>query len=117
MESNKRKYTRNKMWPETEATVFFRDSTGFSSKTANSLKGHVANLGSDGCFIFTAEMVPSGTHVDIVIDFQPDEPVINRLEAAGTVIRSEEKGIAVKFDKLDTEQLGNCILEKLNSIK
>ncbi len=115
MSSLQRKNTRNKVWPETEVHVSFRDKTALNSNTIVRFKAAVDNLGSNGVFIRTPEVLVSGTEVDMKIDFNPGGHPPNYIHARGKVVRVEESGFAVMFTKINVHDLGECIMAKLNS--
>lgn len=115
MEKIDRKHTRNKVWPETEATLSYRDSSFQSSTTNVKIKGNVDNLGAHGMFLVTGETIPTGTEVDILIDFQPGDVVENCINAVGNIVRIDKNGLAIQFSNIDTNRLGECVIEKLNS--
>lgn len=117
MDDQKRKSTRNKVWPETEAQLEFCDKTSMESNSLITIKAYVDNLSANGIFILTEELIPTDTLVDIIIDFEPGEQPPNIIQATGVVVRREEKGVAIEFKMIDTLLLGECILAKLNSKK
>ena len=114
MDQKKRKSTRNKVWPETEVHVKFRDKTALKANSIVRIKAGVDNLGSTGMFVRTEELVPTGTEVELTIDFNPGGKPANYIHAAGKVVRMEKNGFAVMFSKIDTHALGECIMAKLN---
>lgn len=111
----KRKNTRNKVWPETEVLVKYRDKSALHSNSIVSFKAGVDNLGSNGMFIKTEEVVVTGTEVDMKIDFNPGGRPPIYIHAEGTVLRAEKNGFAVMFTHIDVHALGECIMAKLNS--
>ncbi len=110
----KRSRTRNKVWPETEATLKYRDSLAPLSNTIKVVKGHIDNLGSQGMFIITTVELPIDTKLEILIDFQPGSAHKISLGAEGIVLRSEREGFAVRFTQIDTQELGDCIIKKMS---
>ncbi|MBU1168835.1 MAG: PilZ domain-containing protein [Proteobacteria bacterium] len=117
MEKKNRKNTRNKVWPETEVQLKFRDKAELHSNSITKIKAKVDNLSASGLFALTEERISSQTEVDIKIDFQPGEKKSNFIHATGIVLRQEDNGVAVQFTKIDTQLLGECIMAKLNSQK
>lgn len=115
MHDKKRKSTRNKVWPETEVHVTFRDKAALKSNSLVRFKAGVDNLGSSGMFIKTEEHITSGTDVDLKIDFHPGGHPPIFLHAVGKVVRVEKTGFAVAFTQIDVHKLGECIMAKLNS--
>lgn len=115
MDNKQRKNTRNKVWPETEVHVKFRDKSALNTNSIMSFKAGVDNLGSNGMFIKTEEPVATGTDVELKIDFNPGGRPPIYLHAEGTVVRIEKSGFAVMFTIIDVKQLGECIMAKLNS--
>jgi hypothetical protein len=115
MDLKKRKSTRNKVWPETEVQVSCRNVSGANASALMRFKAGVENLGASGMFIKTEEVVVTGTFVELKIDFNPGARPPIFIHAEGHVVRTEEKGFAVKFSKIDAKALGECIMMKLNS--
>ena len=86
------------------------------ANSIRNIKAGVDNLGASGMFIITDEIIPTGTNLEITIDFQPGAKPANKLHATGVVVRTEEKkGVAVKFTRIDTQTLGDCIMARLNN--
>lgn len=117
MDDQKRKSTRNKVWPETEAQLEFRDKTPGNSNNIIKVKAQVDNLSASGVFVLAQDSIAVETQVDIVIDFEPGEQPPNIIQASGVVVRNEDNGVAIEFTAIDTLLLGECILAKLNSKK
>ncbi len=115
MENKQRKNTRNKVWPETEVHVKFRDKSALNSNSIMSFKAGVDNLGSNGMFIKTEEIVATGTEVELKIDFNPGGRPPIFLHAEGSVVRLEKNGFAVMFTNINVKHLGECIMAKLNA--
>jgi len=115
MEKKQRKNTRNKVWPETEVHVKYRDKAALKSNSIVSFKAGVDNLGSNGMFIKTEEVVATGTEMELKIDFNPGGRPPIFIHAEGTVLRKEKNGFALKFTKIDVHALGECIMAKLNT--
>lgn len=115
MEKKKRKNTRNKVWPETEVHVKYRDKAALKSNSIMSFKAGVDNLGSNGMFIKTEEVVVTGTEMELKIDFNPGKKPPIVIHAEGEVLRVEKNGFALKFTKIDIHALGECIMTKLNT--
>ncbi|GAB6097345.1 hypothetical protein JCM14469_35990 [Desulfatiferula olefinivorans] len=117
MDTRKRKNTRNKVWPETEVHLKYRDKMSLHANSIADISAHADNLSANGIFVLTDEKIPSGTEVDIKIDFQPGEKQPNFIHAKGLVLRQDDRGVAIKFTVIDTHLLGECIMAKLNSKK
>ena len=112
--NEKRSTSRNKVWPETEAVIKYRDPIASRPNTIEILKENIANLGSRGMFIKTNEHLALNTELDILIDFNPGKSPGISLKAEGVVLRAENKGVAIQFTKINTQELGDCIMQKLD---
>lgn len=112
--NEKRSTSRNKVWPETEAVIKYRDALASRPNTIETLKENIDNLGSQGMFIKSGENITINTELDILIDFNPGKSPDISLQAEGVVLRSENEGFAIRFTKIDTRELGNCIMQKLD---
>lgn len=117
MTDKKRKNTRNKVWPETLAHIEYRDKMALNSNCLVNTRAFVDNMSASGLFLLTEENIPTDTDLTIIIDFDPGAEKVIAIKASGVVVRRDQKGIAVKFTKIDTQKLGECILAKLNSRK
>lgn len=115
MTGKKRKNTRNKVWPETEVHVSFRNKAELKANNLVKFRADVGNLGSSGIFIKTDEHINTGTEVDLKVDFQPGAHPPIFIHATGRVVRIEKSGFAVSFTDIDVKKLGECIMAKLNS--
>lgn len=115
MMSEKRFRSRNKVWPESEYIIKYRDLFSAHSNTIEMIKGNIDNLGSQGMFIKTSVSIPINTKLEIFIDFNPGGVSDISLKAEGVVLRAEQDGLAVRFTKIDTQELGDCIMKKINS--
>lgn len=62
-------------------------------------KEYILDISGGGIFIKTRHNLPTGTELTLTIPF-PDH---NYLTIQGLVVRSGEKGIAVRFDREDLE--------------
>jgi hypothetical protein len=109
MITEKRSKIRNKVWPETEATLTF----ALLSNAIKVIKVNIDNLGSQGMFVITNVELPINTKLKILIDFQPGNAPEISLRAEGIVLRSESEGFAVLFTQIDTQELGDCIIKKM----
>lgn len=115
MKKQKRKYERNKVWPETEAHLEFTDKTAAHPEDTVLLKTRVDNLSVSGMFVITQEQIPVDTDVFITIDFEPGGQPPNVVRATGTVVRMDEAGLAIQFKDIDAQRLGESILAKLRA--
>lgn len=74
----------------------YGQSTAFEAKTSNICAG--------GAFFVTDTSVPVGTDVkmDLVLSFRTDDKIKKQkthIDISGSVIRADERGVAVCFDK------------------
>lgn len=115
--NNKRRHTRSKVWPDTEATIkvaaVFDDS-----RRHVIIKGIVKDLGASGMFVKTKELVPVAAMADIVIDFDPAaaSPAL-MLRVAGQIIHSTREGVGIRFTSIDLGKLQKCIIGKMNKLE
>ncbi len=109
--SEKRKITRNPVWPGTKARFAYRKPGELSFKNASA---GVINLGSRGMFMETPLWLPSHTELDIQILFQPDKPQGLTVTASGIVVRADNHGLGVQFTDINLKRLGDCIIAMLN---
>jgi len=114
---NKRKNTRSRVWPDTEATIKFTD--GFSTNGGRiTVKGIVDNLGSNGMFLNTIEVVPVPSRADITINFDPNPSTEDLyLKASGETVHATGDGVGIKFTSIDVSKLQQCIIEKMNRLE
>lgn len=115
MKKNLRKNTRNKVWPGTEAILSVKNITKINGKAKAETKAYVENLSGTGVFVTTTDSIDVQTQVDIKIDFQPGLTPPNVIHATGVVLRQEDTGLAIKFSRIDTKHLGDCIMARMNS--
>lgn len=115
MKENQRKNTRNKVWPGTEAIVSVKDLSKIHKLAKAETKAYVENLSGNGVFVTTKDPFAIQTVVNIKIDFEPGKLPPNVIHATGVVLRQEETGVAIKFQSIDTRQLGECIMARMNS--
>ena len=115
---NKRKNTRSRVWPDTEATIKVVDGLSFDSGGRITFKGIVVNLGSNGMFLQTTEKVPVPARADIVIDFDPKSKETGiRIKASGETVHSTKDGVGIKFTLIDVAELQQCIVAKMNRLE
>ncbi len=69
---------------------------------SRSFQGAVANLSMNGLFVETAERLPEGDLVDVVITLAGTEPEL-RVAFNGRVARLTETGIGFHFEKIDLD--------------
>jgi hypothetical protein len=117
METKKRKNTRNKVWPETLAHIEYRDKMALNTNSLVKTRATVANMSASGLFLNSEENIPTDTELTIIIDFDPGAENVIAIKVTGVVVRREKRGVAIKFTKIDTQKLGECILAKLNAQK
>lgn len=115
MKENQRKNTRNKVWPGTEAILSVKDLPKIKSLAKAETKAFVENLSGNGIFVSTKVPIEVKTVVDIKIDFEPGKLPPNVIHATGIVLRQEASGVAIQFKAIDTRQLGECIMARINS--
>lgn len=106
-----RKITRNKMWPDTTATLRYRTRYGEGSTSLVEISARIENLNSRGMFVLIDKLIAIDNELEIKIKFNDKISI----EAIGKVLRSNENGVAVGFTKIDTTQLCNCIMDRMNS--
>jgi len=112
----KRKSTRSRTWPETEATIKFLELVSATETSKKkSITGGVVDLGASGMFLKTSEVVPTQADVEIEIRFDPESKSSKlRLHASGKTIRSGGNGIGIEFKSIDLTRLQKCIIEKMH---
>jgi hypothetical protein len=115
MDLKSRKNTRNKIWPDVEVFLKYRDKTASNSNSILKIKASIDNMGASGMMVLSEDIIPTNTDVEITIDFQPGQKPPNVIHAGGTVVRTENRGFAVKFTRIDTTALGECIMKRLNA--
>ena len=117
MSINKRKNTRSQVWPDTKVTLKVVEDYGGGSRSNLVISGRVQNLGSNGLFVETNELVQVPAKADIVIDFDPqsDSPVF-KIQASGQTVHVSKGGIGVRFTNIDLNRLQKCIVAKMNKL-
>ena len=110
----KRNRTRNKVWPETEAVIKYKDLLDLRSNTFEKFKGKIDNIGSQGMFIKVPADLSIGTKLEILIDFNPGGESEISVKVEGLLLRYEREGFAVRFTQIDSRELGDCILKKMD---
>lgn len=106
--------SRNKVWPETEAVIKYQSDPFSNLHSVKTVTAKISNLSSKGMFLKIDENLVIDTKLEIQINFNPGKDPEISLQAKGVVLRSENEGFAVLFTKIDTEELGQCIMQKLN---
>lgn len=106
-----RKITRNKMWPDTTAVLRYRTRYGTGPTSVKELSARIENLSAKGMFVHTDEAIILDTELEIQIRF--NESIC--LNAEGKILRKSENGVAVKFTRIDTDKLCDCIMERMNA--
>ena len=117
-ENNHRKVTRSQVWPETEATLRLADTFAKHSRGFITIKGSVGDIGSQGMFLITPELVPVPAKAEITIDFDPSSKPSLKLAvtAIGETVRLSSEGVGIKFISIDLVRLQQCIVSKMNQI-
>ena len=115
---NKRKNTRSQVWPDTKATLRVTEDYGGGSRSHINISGTVKNLGSNGFFIETDEMVPIPSKTEIIIDFDPESnsPAF-KIQATGQTVHTTKGGIGIRFTTIDLNKLQKCIVAKMNKLE
>lgn len=113
MDKEKRKHERNKVWPDTVATLEYTDTPEDSHLSGLAITSRVDNLSVSGMYVFTEERIPLDREVSITIDFEPGRQPPNMIQAIGVVVRQDDQGLAIQFTEIDAQFLGQCILAKL----
>jgi hypothetical protein len=118
MAINKRKNTRSQIWPDTTAMVKVVEDYGGGSRAHLAISGKVQNLGSNGFFIETEELVQVPAKAEIVIDFDPqsDSPAF-KIQASGRTVHVSKGGIGIRFTSIDLNKLQKCIIAKMNKLE
>jgi hypothetical protein len=115
---NNRKNTRSQVWPDTKATIRVREAYGSDSRGHLTVTGIVKNLGSNGLFIETNEMVPVPERADIIIDFNPESNSPGfKIQATGETVHKSTGGIGIRFITIDLNKLQKCIITKMNKLE
>lgn len=115
---NKRKNTRSRVWPDTEATVRVADGFSYNSGGRITFKGIVGNLGSTGMFLKTTEKVPVPARADIEINFDPESKEAGiTIKASGETVHSTKEGVGIRFTVIDVAKLQQCIIAKMNRLE
>ncbi len=115
---NKRKNTRSQAWPDTKATIKVAEAYGGSSRSHIKITGNVQNLGSNGFFIETDDIVPIPARADILIDFDPESKSSGlTIPATGETVHLSKGGIGIRFITIDLNKLQKCIIAKMNKLE
>ena len=118
MYRNKRKNTRSQVWPDTEATIKVAEAYGADSRRHILVKGKVVNLGSNGMFLETDEIVPISAQAEIIINFDPDSTTSGLvIRTSGQIVHSTKEGIGIRFTSIDLAKLQKCIISKMNKLE
>lgn len=113
-----RKNTRSQVWPDTKATIRVREAYGSDTRSHLTVTGIVQNLGSNGLFIETNEMVPVPARADIMIDFAPESNSPGfKIQATGETVHKSTAGIGLRFISIDLNKLQKCIIAKMNKLE
>lgn len=76
-----------------EAVIMYRHQT---------IRGEVKNISLDGMFIKTAEKIPQGEMVEMMVSLSGDTSCLT-INLEGVVSRSLEDGIALQYRKVDLD--------------
>jgi hypothetical protein len=115
---NKRRNTRTHVWPDTEATIKVAEAYGADSRRHILVKGKVVNLGSNGMFLETDEIVPIDATADIIINFDPESATSALvIRTSGQIVHSTKEGIGIRFTSIDLAKLQKCIIGKMNKLE
>lgn len=115
---NKRRNTRTHVWPDTEATIKVAEAYGADLRRHIMVKGRVVNLGSNGMFLETDEIVPIDANADIIINFDPDSTTSALvIRTSGQIVHSTKDGIGIRFTSIDLAKLQKCIIGKMNKLE
>jgi len=115
---NKRKNTRSQVWPDTKVTIKVVEDYGGGSRSRIKITGNVQNLGSNGFFIETSEIVPIPAQAEISIYFEPETKSSGlKIRATGETVHMSKKGIGIRFTSIDLNKLQKCIIAKMNRLE
>ncbi len=115
---NNRKNTRSQVWPDTKATIRVREAFAENSRGHLTITGTVQNLGSNGLFIKTNEIVPVPARTDIMIDFDPESKSPGfKVQATGETVHGSKGGVGIRFITIDLNKLQKCIIAKMNKLE
>ena len=113
-----RKNTRSQVWPDTKAIIRVREAYGSNSRSYLTVTGIVKNLGSNGLFIQTNEVVSVPAMADILIDFSPESNLPGfKIQATGETVHKSTDGIGLRFISIDLNKLQKCIIAKMNKLE
>ncbi|MDO9262419.1 MAG: PilZ domain-containing protein [Desulfosalsimonadaceae bacterium] len=115
---NKRRNTRTHTWPDTEATIKVAEAYSDDSRRYIMVKGKVVNLGSNGMFLETDEIVPIDAKAEIIINFDPESTTSALvIRTSGQIVHSTREGIGIRFTSIDLAKLQKCIIGKMNKLE
>ena len=112
---NMRKSTRSVVWDNTVATIEIQDPFEAKAKKKLTIKGGVWDLGAEGMFFVSEEVIPVDAQADILIDFDSSRPGSIQLKAAGKIVRLGTDGVGIRFSRINLAELQRCISRRLNS--
>jgi c-di-GMP-binding flagellar brake protein YcgR len=115
-DTNFRKATRSRVWPDIEATV--KVSQKYHKPRAfHTIKGAVCDLGGGGMFLVTPEDAPVPAKAEITIDFDPrSKSTATKIRAFGETVRLTNEGIGIRFTFIDLFKLQQCIIYRMNQM-
>ena len=112
---NNRKFSRKKVWQDTEATIKMDDPFSIGSRKTLTIKGIVDNLSIGGMFLKTEESVPVESKAEITINFDPASSSSDlSVKAYGKIVHAVENGVGIEFTSINMEELQQCIIKKMN---
>lgn len=76
------------------------------TQAEKTIKGEVRNISLQGLYIETHEKLSADLPVDISIQLAGTTPEV-AINAAGTVVRTDEKGIGIRFSKIDVDSFAH----------
>jgi predicted enzyme related to lactoylglutathione lyase len=112
---NNRKFSRKKVWEDTEATIKVDDPFGGGSRKTMTIKGIVDNLSTGGFFLKTEESVPVSSKAEILINFDPISNAADlSVKATGEIVHAADNGVGIQFTSINMAELQQCIIKKMN---
>lgn len=115
---HRRMSTRSQAWPDTRATIRYADPTQPDKRSMLALDGKVRDIGSNGMFLETEEMIPRDTDLDIEINFDPNSRISKLLVSAkGKIVHLKPDGIGIRFTEIDLSRFQQCIVEKMKQVE
>lgn len=114
-DENNRKFSRKKVWQDTEAIIKVNDPFSDGSRKTMTIIGIVDNFSAGGMFLKTDESVPVSSKAEIIINFDPASGSTDlSVKAFGEIVYSVENGVGIKFTSIDMAELQQCVIKKMN---